>query len=136
MRLREILHVHIPTLGPKSTLRDAIDKMDVYQFPALVITNELKQVLAVITEGDVCRGIDRSGGLMKLAKEPALSFATQDPATASPDMEVSDALQLMLQSGITLLPIVEESRLYGIVLRVDLMQAMLLDLPTNGPNSS
>jgi CBS domain-containing protein len=42
-------------------------------------------------------------------------------------MEISEALHLMLSSGITLLPVVEDSRLSGVVMRVDLMQAMLLD---------
>jgi CBS domain-containing protein len=42
-------------------------------------------------------------------------------------MEIGDALHRMLMSGLTILPIVAESRLEGIVLRVDLMQAMLAD---------
>ena len=37
--LREVLHAHIPTLTESSTVRDAVDKMDIYQFPALVIVN-------------------------------------------------------------------------------------------------
>ena len=52
--------------------------------------------------------------------------------TASPDMEVSDALHLMLNSGLTVLPVVEDDRLSGVVLRVDLMQAMLVDMATGG----
>ena len=33
----------------------------------------------------------------------------------------------MLSSGLTLLPVVEDDVLAGVVLRVDLMQAMLMD---------
>jgi len=43
-------------------------------------------------------------------------------------MEVSDALHRMLMSGLTLLPIVEDERLIGVVMRMDLMQALLCDL--------
>ena len=32
MTLREVVHAHIPTLNAESTVRDAVDKMDVYQF--------------------------------------------------------------------------------------------------------
>jgi len=39
MTLREVLHAHIPTLSLEGTVRDAVDKMDVYQFPALVIVD-------------------------------------------------------------------------------------------------
>jgi CBS domain-containing protein len=127
MTLREVVHAHIPTLTRKSTLRDAIDKMDVYQFPALVVVDDDNAPIGVITEGDVSQAVSQRGNLTSLAGEPACNFATNEPTTAGPDMEVSDALHLMLGSGLTLLPVVESDRLCGIVLRVDLMQAMLVD---------
>lgn len=127
MTLREVVHAHIPTLTRKSTLRDAIDKMDVYQFPALVVVDDDNGPVAVLTEGDVCQAVSQRGNLTSLATEPAYNFGSSEPTTASPDMEVSDALHLMLNSGLTLLPVVESDRLCGVVLRVDLMQAMLVD---------
>jgi CBS domain-containing protein len=127
MTLREVLHSHIPTLTRKSTLRDAVDKMDVYQFPALVIVDDDLCPIAVLTEGDVSQAASQRGNVTSLAQEPAINFGSSDPTTAGPDMEVSDALHLMLNSGLTLLPIVDSGRLSGVVLRVDLMQAMLLD---------
>lgn len=136
MTLREVLHAHIPTLSPESTLRDAIDKMDVYQFPALVIVDSHQAVLAVITEGDVCRAISVRENLVELADEPALSFATREPTAATPDMEIANALHLMLGSGLTVLPVIERGRLIGIVLRVDLMQAMLIDVLPASKNDS
>ena len=127
MTLREVVHAHIPTLTRKSTLRDAVDKMDVYQFPALVVVDDDQFPIAVITEGDVCEATRQQGNITGLANQPAYEFGTGEPTTAGPDMEISEALHLMLSSGITLLPVVEDSRLTGVVMRVDLMQAMLLD---------
>lgn len=131
MTVREILHAHIPTLSEESTVRDAVDKMDVYQFPALVIVNVDRAPLAVLTEGDLCRAVNQRGNLATMAKEPAIIYASKFPTTANPDLEISDALHKMLSSGLTVLPIVEDDRLSGIVLRVDLMQALLTDLSTN-----
>lgn len=138
MTLREIVHAHIPTLRPQSTVRDAVDKMDIYQFPALVIATDELKVLAVVTEGDLCRAMQRAGGIMKLSHETLLTIATPEPTVAHPDMEVSDALHMMLSSGITMLPVVEHGRLTGMVLRVDLMQAMLMDraTPTDGSSDA
>lgn len=133
MTLREVLHAHIPTLTPQSTLRDAIDKMDIYQFPALVIVDDDRVPVGVITEGDIARAIHGVGGLMKLGPEPAVGFASQKPATAGADMEISDALHQMLSSGITILPVIEDGKLSGVVLRVDLMQAMLMDAASGNP---
>lgn len=127
MRLREVLHAHIPTLTRASTLRDAIDKMDIYQFPALVFVDKDKSPIAVITEGDISRAVIGQDALTNVGSQPAITWATNDPITENPDRDVSDALHLMLSRGITLLPVVQEKVLLGVVLRVDLMQAILMD---------
>jgi predicted transcriptional regulator len=130
MILREVLHAHIPTLTEASTVRDAVDKMDIYQFPGLVIVDAELLPIAVITEGDICRAVAHRENVVSLAQEPAIVHASKDPQVANPEMEIGDALHKMLSSGLTLLPIVDENRLAGVVLRVDLMQAMMMDAAT------
>jgi CBS domain-containing protein len=128
MTLREVLHAHIPTLTAESTVRDAVDKMDVYQFPALVVVDEAMIPLAVVTEGDLCRAATRRDSVTSLAGEPAFVHGTPDPTTMPADTEIGEAFHRMLNSGLTLLPVLDDGRLAGVVLRVDLMQAMLLDV--------
>lgn len=127
MVLREVLHAHIPTLTAASTVRDAVDKMDVYQFPALVVLNDESEPIAVVTEGDLCRALEQLGTLVGIGSKPILDFATHRPTTANADSEVSDALHLMISSGLTILPVVDSGGMCGVVLRVDLMQAILMD---------
>lgn len=127
MVLREVLHAHIPTLTPESTVRDAVDKMDIYQFPALVVVDMEGFPVAVITEGDLARAAVARGNVTSLADEPAVIYGSREPTTMGADAEVSDALHQMLMSGLTVLPVVEDQRLSGMVLRCDLMQAMLMD---------
>ena len=105
MTLREVLHAHIPTLTRLSTIADAIDKMDIYQFPALVIVDEDIAPIAVVTEGDICRAVTQQDSLSRLRDEPALQVATMDPTVMSADTEVSEALHQMLSQGITILQI-------------------------------
>jgi CBS domain-containing protein len=134
MTLREVLHAHIPTLYEDSTVRDAVDKMDVYQFPALVVVDGDGAPVGVLTEGDLCRAASTRDSLTSMANEPAIVYATREPTVAPADTDIGDAFHRMLSSGLTLLPVVEEARLMGIVLRVDLMQAMLTDAdPANDP---
>ena len=128
MILREVLHAHIPVLTAESTVRDAIDKMDIYQFPALVIVDEAHAPIGIITEGDLCRAASTRDNWVGMAAEPALVHATQHPTTATPETEIGDAFHRMLMSGLTLLPVVHEDRLIGVVMRMDLMQAMLVDM--------
>lgn len=128
MVLREVLHAHIPVLTPTSTVRDAVDKMDVYQFNGLVVIDQDHSPVGIVTEGDLARAVPSNGSISAIASQPAFAFGSKNPTCASPNMEVSDALHRMLMSGLTLLPIVEEGRLLGVVMRVDLMQALLCDL--------
>jgi CBS domain-containing protein len=125
--LREVLHAHIPTLTSESTVRDAVDKMDIYQFPALVIVDDHHQPIGVITEGDICRAVARRDSFIGMAPEPAFIYSSKEPTTADVNQEISDALHKMLASGLTILPVTDEGRLAGVVLRVDLMQALMMD---------
>ncbi len=101
--------------------------MDIYQFPALVITNQDLKPIAVVTEGDICREASRRDSVLSLSNEPAMILATKDPVTADVNQEISDALHRMLASGLTLLPVTDMGRLAGVVLRVDLLQALMMD---------
>ena len=132
MTLREVLHAHIPTLSLESTVRDAVDKMDVYQFAALVVVDPDRVPVAVITEGDLCRAVHDTGNLTGIAGDPAFVYATKEPTVMSADVEISDAFHRMLMSGLTVMPVVDDGNLAGMVLRVDLMQAMLLDADPEG----
>ena len=127
MTLREVLHAHIPTLTPDSTVRDAVDKIDVYEVPAVVIVDSDTVPVGVVTEGDLCRSVARRDSLIAMATDPALLHASKDPTTAPADLEIGEAFHRMLASGLTVLPVVDDARLMGIVLRVDLMQALMLD---------
>ncbi len=127
MTLREVLHAHIPTLTTESTVRDAVDKMDIYQFPALVVVNEDTIPTHVLTEGDLARAISHRGNVVSLSHEPAAAFASQTPICAPADTEIAEALHLMLTRGLSILPVTDEEVLTGVVLRIDLMQALLTD---------
>lgn len=127
MTLREVLHAHIPTLTAESTVRDAVDKMDIYQFPALVIVDHDFHPTHVLTEGDLARATLKSGKVTAIGQEPAYLFATEKPTVAGAASEISDALHQMLGQGLTILPVVESGVLLGVVLRIDLMQALLMD---------
>lgn len=127
MILREVLHAHIPVLHPESTVRDAVDKMDIYQFPALVIVDSAGKPMAVITEGDIVRAASQRDSLTRLADDAAYVYASKEPTCMSGDTEIGEAYHRMVMSGLTILPVVDDGGLLGVVLRIDLMQAMLVD---------
>ena len=128
MTLREVYHAHIPWLTRESTVRDAVDKMDIYQFSALVVVDDEMRPIAVVTEGDLCRAVSTRDSLTSMSAEPAHIYGTKDPTTVEADVEIGEAFHRMLSSGLTILPVMDTEKMVGIVLRVDLMQAMLMDI--------
>jgi len=127
MTLREVMHAHIPILTIDATVRDAVDKMDIYQFPGLVVVDENRRPIRVLTEGDLCRAVTTQDSLVGMCDDPAFIYGTMDPICLAAETEIGEAFHRMLSSGLTLLPVLEDDVLAGIVLRVDLMQAMLMD---------
>lgn len=128
MTLREVLHAHIPTLTVESTVRDAVDKMDIYQFPALVVVDRDRRPIGVVTEGDIVRAVTQRENLMGIAEEPAYVYGSKEPTTMPANAEIGEAFHRMRMSGLTVLPVLDDGCLAGVVLRVDLMQAMMMDV--------
>jgi CBS domain-containing protein len=106
--------------------------MDIYQFPGLVIVDLESRPIGVLTEGDLCRAVIREDSLTRMSMEPAYVYASKEPTTMAADAEIGDAFHKMLSSGLTVLPVTDHGRLAGVVLRVDLMQAMLMDVHQHG----
>jgi CBS domain-containing protein len=101
--------------------------MDIYQFPGLVIVDDDEMPIGILTEGDIVRAVHARGNVTSLAEEPAEVYATKEPIVLPADAEIGEAFHRMVMSGLTILPVVEENRLIGMLLRVDLMHAMFLD---------
>lgn len=127
MRISEVMHVHLPVLSPASTVREAVDKMDIYQFPALVIVDERRRPVAVITEDRLAEAV-KTRSLAELSSAPAIEFADPSPRVAGVNDDVQECLRTMLDEDIELLPVVADERLMGVALRVDLMQALFTSL--------
>jgi CBS domain-containing protein len=127
MRISEVMHVHLPVLSPASTVREAVDKMDIYQFPALVIVDDERRPLAVITEGRLAEAA-KACPLAELSSAPAMEFAHPHPYVAGVNDEVDACLRTMIEQNLELLPVVADGRLMGVALRVDLLQALFTAL--------
>lgn len=125
MTLQEVLHAHIPTLRTDSCIRDAVDRMDLYQYRALLVVDEDWKPVATVTESDLVESLLKAEDLVKWSRQPLMSCPIQPPALAAPDDDVQASLLRMLAEGCEMLAVVQASRLVGVVTRVDLMQALL-----------
>ncbi len=112
MLVRDIMHTQefVP-LAPKSMkMSEAILLMTRYSFGCLGII-ENKELVGIITDGDLRRNLDTPNFLEKEVKD----VMGNKPITITPDTAVAAALQLMNAKSITALFVVENDIPVGIV---------------------
>jgi CBS domain-containing protein len=126
MRISEIMHVHLPVLKPDSTFRDAVDKMDIYQFPALVVVDDERRPVGIFSE-EIAWEVAKGRSLGEIAGYKVGQFAAAPELVAGLEDDVEDCRTRLLATVQPLLPVVAEGRLMGVALRTDILQALLVE---------
>jgi arabinose-5-phosphate isomerase len=110
----------IPMVSPAQTLLAALQEMDVKDLGAtLVVEGKEHFLLGIITDGDLRRIIKRKAPFEETRVNQVM---TPNPKWLSPEAQASEALEVMEQYLITILPIIDsERRVLGIVHLHDLL---------------
>jgi arabinose-5-phosphate isomerase len=110
---------HIPMVNTDTTLRQALSILNAKNLGAVLITDTGQQVAGIITDGDIRRMVAKD---VNLETESVSDHMTPTPKTISGDLLAADALSIMQEHEITILPITdEEGRLAGILHLHDLI---------------
>ncbi|MEW5949513.1 MAG: KpsF/GutQ family sugar-phosphate isomerase [Thermodesulfobacteriota bacterium] len=94
----------IPVVPVGTHLPGAIKELNTKNIGAVLITREKQKLAGIITDGDLRRIILRYDRLDNMKVEEIM---TADPKTIGADMLAADALSIMQQHEITVLPIVD-----------------------------
>jgi arabinose-5-phosphate isomerase len=98
----------IPIVYPGQTLIEAIQEMDTKDLGATLVVEGSEQILTgIITDGDLRRIIKRKTPIEDTLVEQVM---TRNPKSISPDNWAVEALEIMEQYLITVLPIVDSRR--------------------------
>ncbi len=128
--VRDIMSAEVTTLGRNDTLLLAKDIMNlgrIRHFPVV----EDDEVVGVVSQRDLYRA--SLGTVMQYGEKAQRAFLESvavkevmaDPISISPDATVRDAARLMLEHKIGCLPVLEDSRLVGIVTETDMLQVVV-----------
>ena len=128
--VRDIMTVEVTTLGRNDTLLLAKDIMNlgrVRHFPVV----EDDELVGVVSQRDLYRA--SLGTVMQYGEKAQRAFLESvavkevmaDPISISPDATVRDAARLMMEHKIGCLPVLEDSRLVGIVTETDMLQVVV-----------
>lgn len=117
MKVRDLMSTDVAFVKPDSYVTEAaklMKKLDIGSVPVC----EKNGVIGILTDRDIvlrniAQGKDPSVTLVK-------DVMTGDVFTASPEMDVDDVTDIMAERQIRRLPVVENSKLVGIIAMADI----------------
>lgn len=118
-QIHEIMHVgdRLPLVSSGTGMREAILELSNKGFGCVAIATADGALVGIITDGDIRRHI--GSNLMEKSVDQVM---TKKPKSATPDTLVATALQIINNSAITSLMVVEGRRLVGLVHLHDLLR--------------
>jgi len=131
VQVADLMHTgdDVPTVKANDPLQTGIDTISAKGLGSVFVVSDSNEVLGVITDGDLRRMIQRTiGGEQSPStalSDPVNNHMTSNPKSISVDALAAEALRLMQDNEITVLPVVKAAKLVGVIHLHDLIRAGL-----------
>ena len=131
------MKTHVVKVYETSTIREAVDLMDIYQVDSLPVVDTENRLTGIISEGDILKALaTRNCSKMVvckrnqfIAESAVTTYMVQNVISISERCEAEEAVSLILDSGLKRIPVVtEDKHVVGTLNRVDVFQALFDDL--------
>jgi CBS domain-containing protein len=147
-KVAEIMERDVVTASPEDDVESLIRLLREHELPGVPVTDADQRLVGIVTDSDLILRAEDSelhlphflelfGGvvflepLQHLEEKLRKAFATKvrdvmtsEVETISPDATVEEAAQRISRSGHNRLPVTDDSRLLGVVTRVDCLAAL------------
>ena len=142
LRVGDVMETDWPTLGPESTVEEAIKFFAEERVSGAPVVED-GRLVGIITEGDLIFQdadvkapgfLDILGGIVPLGdtdeyRREALKSAgvtvgevmTDEPVTITPEATLAETATIMAERRKKILPVVEGGRLVGVITRMDIL---------------
>ena len=132
--VRDVMLRDVDSVSPAMTLRDAVDLMMRRGIRALPVVGDKLEVLGIITEHDVMRGLmseipRAADGEAEPFAETAEPMRVRDVMTRSvlcisEELGIAEAASLMNSRAVEQLPVTSEGKLTGFLTRTDIIRKL------------
>ena len=125
---KDIMHPRV-SLSAKTTGDDLVKKLLV-SYPTLPVVNENLEVIGIVSDHDVLNSLKEKRTIHDYSAESLMGCGhtahgfCKDPITISWDNPIDDIIDLFLRERISMLPVVENRKLVGIVTRTNIITAL------------
>jgi CBS domain-containing protein len=117
---------HVVTVGPRQTVAAVVKVLTQNRIGAAPVINEAAQLVGIISERDIIRGISEQGD--GVLTRPAEELMTRDVRTCSSEDQLVDVMQVMTLQRFRHLPVVQNGALDGIVSIGDVVKQRLEEI--------
>jgi len=133
MLVRDLMTTAIVTVTPEVTVKKATELLDAHSVTALPVVDEHGRLVGVLSEADVLRDGLLPDPTTREIRTPVsgrtVPLCVQDVMTTLPisvtaDGDLAEAAQLLVDTQVKSLPVVDHDRLVGIVSRSDLISML------------
>ena len=130
MRIAQLMQTEVQTILPDAPVSDAATTLADARISALPVVDDGGGLVGVISATDILALEEETEG--RTARETVLEktavrdIMTPEPLTISPDAEVSEAAQRMLEADVHRLIVIAEGRIVGVISATDIVRAVAL----------
>ena len=147
MKVKEIMTKAVVSVNRDSTIDEIAQVLIDNKVSGLPVLSDGGYLIGIVTEGDLLRremsprlpefinilgaviyyhGVERyNEDFKKILAQTASDIMTEDLITAKEDTDISEVARLMLNNNIKQIPVVDGSKLIGIVSRADIVKLLL-----------
>lgn len=127
MFIREILSFkggeEVFSITPEDDVAVAVERMVANDVGSLVVKNPKGEMVGFLTERDIMKGMRRQGCSLKESKVADIMIT--EPVVATPDDSIDYARDAMTKARISHLPVLDGSKLVGVISFYDVAKACL-----------
>jgi CBS domain-containing protein len=122
------------TIAPNATLKEASKALSREDIGALVVADEVGQVLGLLSERDIVRQVSERGPVaLRLSVKEAMD---EDPVTCSPDDSVRTVMDTAARKQVRYLPVLNDGTIDGIISVGDLLNRSMEEAKQNSRTSA
>jgi CBS domain-containing protein len=104
---------NVITVEPTAPLSIAVDMLAKYRIGALVVTGTDSRVIGIVSERDIVRALAEKGA--DALMQPLAEIMTRKVTTCTENDTIVDLMERMTRGKFRHIPVVEQTRLIGIV---------------------
>jgi arabinose-5-phosphate isomerase len=115
----------LPLCRPKDRLIEVLHELSAKRCGCLLVVDERQSLVGIFTDGDLRRALQAQGATV--LEMPMVHLVTSSPRTIAPEQLAFEAIQKMeenIASPITVLPVVKNGVLVGLIRMHDILQGI------------